>query len=156
MSIRKKIIIGLTLSLFLFAISLPVLAAPKVNEFTGIVAKQGGYETQGVTQLTFSQSIGQIIKVMLSLVGVIFLGLTVYAGILWMTASGSEEKTEKATKILSACVIGLLITVSAYSITVFVLVATSSASGLAAGTGGGSFWGSFWSSFSLNMSGLSF
>lgn len=95
------------------------MAAPNINELTGKVAGAGGYETN-VTDTSLSQSVGQVIKIVLGFVGVIFLVLTVYAGILWMTASGNEEKVTTATNILKASVVGLVIVVSAYSITYFV------------------------------------
>jgi amino acid transporter len=46
--------------------------------------------------------------------------LTVYAGILWMTAAGNESKTDSAKNILIAAVIGLAIVMTAYTITMFV------------------------------------
>ncbi len=63
---------------------------------------------------------GSVVKGVLALVGTVFFGLTVYAGILWMTASGNEERITKAKDILTAAAIGLFITLSAYTITVFV------------------------------------
>ena len=65
-------------------------------------------------------TIGTVVKGILGLTGTIFLLLTVYAGILWMTAQGSQEQVEKAMGIVKTCVIGLVITLSAYSITYFV------------------------------------
>lgn len=63
---------------------------------------------------------GAVIKGVLALAGTVFFALTVYAGILWMTASGNEERITKAKDILVAAVIGLFITMSAYTITYFV------------------------------------
>ena len=62
-----------------------------------------------------------IIKMALGVLGTIFLVLTVYAGFLWMTASGEEEKITKAKDILKASIIGLLIILTAYAITSFVI-----------------------------------
>ncbi len=64
--------------------------------------------------------VGNIIKSILSLVGIIFFVLTVYAGFLWMTARGDDSKIEKAKEILKSSITGLFIVVSAYAITVFV------------------------------------
>ncbi len=50
-------------------------------------------------------------------IGVIFLVLTVYAGILWMTAAGNDEKIGKAKKFFVDGVIGFVIAMSAFSIT---------------------------------------
>ena len=65
-------------------------------------------------------TVGTVVKGILGLTGTIFLLLTVYAGILWMTAQGSEEQISKAQDIIKACTIGLVVTLSAYSITYFV------------------------------------
>jgi len=72
-----------------------------------------------------------VITALLSLLGTIFFGLTIYAGILWMTAAGQEDKVTKATNILQAAVIGLIIVLAAYAITAFV---TSNLGGGGGGT----------------------
>ena len=64
--------------------------------------------------------ISTTIATALSLLGIIFLALTVYAGFLWMTAAGNEDKVSKAQKILVAAVIGMIVITSAYTITYFV------------------------------------
>jgi cytochrome bd-type quinol oxidase subunit 2 len=63
---------------------------------------------------------GQVIKAALSLVGLAFLLLMVYAGFLWMTARGEDTQIEKARKIISSTIIGLVLVLSAYAITLFV------------------------------------
>jgi hypothetical protein len=83
-------------------------------------AKTAGFD-ENTDQTTLSSNIGLMVRIVLSMSGVIFGILTVYAGILWMTARGSEEQTAKAQKIIFACVIGLIITLAAYSITAFVV-----------------------------------
>jgi len=65
-------------------------------------------------------SVATVIKTILALVGTIFLILTIYAGILWMTAQGEEEKVTKAKEIIKASIIGLVVIMSAYAITFFV------------------------------------
>lgn len=62
----------------------------------------------------------QIITVVLGLLGTIFLGLTVYAGYLWMTAGGEEEPITQAKSIIRNSVIGLGVVLMSYAITVFV------------------------------------
>lgn len=58
-----------------------------------------------------------IIKPVFGIVGTIFFALTVYAGVLWMTAAGDPKKVDKAKDILVSSVIGTVIVVSAYVIT---------------------------------------
>ena len=79
---------------------------------------------QGAGADTYSEVqniVGIGLNAALSLVGLIFLILMVYAGYLWMTARGEEEQIKKAQKIITSSIIGLIITVGAYSITAFVV-----------------------------------
>ncbi|KKQ27556.1 MAG: hypothetical protein US42_C0008G0067 [Candidatus Magasanikbacteria bacterium GW2011_GWC2_37_14] len=117
MNIKKIILIAI----FSLLLCTPVLA--KLNLGTGIAgqaAVKAGYEGN-TSEITFSQNIGTVINAALSLVGVIFLVLMVYAGYLWMTARGSEEEITKAKGIIIAAMIGLILVVGAYSITTFVV-----------------------------------
>ena len=63
----------------------------------------------------------KIIRIALGFLGIIAIGLIIYAGWLWMTADGQEEKIEKAKKILINAVIGLVIILSAFAIASFIL-----------------------------------
>jgi len=78
-----------------------------------------GYNT--ATRLTLSSIIARVIKVILSMLGIIFIILLIYAGLGWMTSGGNEEKVGKAKKTITAAIIGLVIVLSAYAITVFVI-----------------------------------
>ncbi len=73
-----------------------------------------------ISQATLESRVGGIIAAVLGMLGTLFLVLTIYAGVLWMTASGEEGKIEKAKDILKAAIIGLAIVLSAYTITYFV------------------------------------
>jgi hypothetical protein len=83
--------------------------------------------------------IGKIIAVVLSVLGVIFLILLIYAGAIWMTAGGDGKKVDKAKSILINAVVGLVLTISAYAISTFVLNLLGSSTN---GTGSGSTSGS--------------
>lgn len=88
------------------------------------------------TQLSgnFETSVSTIIKGALSLLGTIFLILMVYAGILWMTAQGNDDKVSKAKDIIQAAIIGLVVVMSAYAITSFI---TSKVGGTSTDSGSG-------------------
>lgn len=73
-----------------------------------------------------------IITVVFSLLGIVFLFLTLYAGYLWMTAMGDPKKVTKAKDILGQSVIGLIILVLSYGIS-YMVVGTI---GFAGGFGG--------------------
>lgn len=83
---------------------------------TGLVA---GGEEAGETQI--SNMIVRVIQIALDFVGVIFLILMVYAGFLWMMARGNEQRIEKAKTLIEAAVIGIVIVLASYGISVFVL-----------------------------------
>ncbi|MFH1789898.1 MAG: hypothetical protein ABH832_02410 [bacterium] len=157
-----KITVASIMVVFLFALAVCANAAPNINEFIPLVGQTAGFDT-AVTDTTLSQTVGKIIKSVLAMVGTVFLALTVYAGLLWMTAGGKEESVEKAIKIFRTSLIGLIIVVTSYSITVFVLSAifVIGSSGSSAGGAGGSnnnwveagttfheaagqFWNNFW------------
>lgn len=65
-------------------------------------------------------AVGAIIRTALSVIGMVFLVLTIYAGAIWMLAGGNEEQITKAKNIIKASAIGLVIIFAAYSITYFV------------------------------------
>ena len=93
-------------------------------------------EAAGLQETSLFSVIGTTIGVFLSILGVIFLILVIYAGFLWMTAAGNDEKVAKAKRILIQAVIGLIITLSAFAITNFVVNALTG-EGLFGGGGGG-------------------
>ncbi len=78
------------------------------------------------TEQDVGSMVGGIISAALSLVGVIFLALMVYAGFLWMTASGEADQITKAKNIIVSSLIGLGVVLSAYAITAFVTGSLSS------------------------------
>ncbi len=79
---------------------------------------QAGYEDRNTT---VEQYIANIINIILSLLGVIFLAFTIYGGLIWMTAQGNEERVKKARELITESVIGVIIVLAAYAITYFVL-----------------------------------
>jgi hypothetical protein len=77
------------------------------------------------TETSLNQIIATIVQTILGLMGVIFMLLIVYGGVIWMTAEGEEAKVEKAQKILKNAIIGLIIVLSAYAISYFIINALS-------------------------------
>jgi hypothetical protein len=65
--------------------------------------------------------IGGLINAVLGVVGIVFVVLVVYAGVLYMTAQGEAGKVEKAKTMLTQAVIGIVIIVLAYAISNFVI-----------------------------------
>ena len=63
----------------------------------------------------------KLVRIALSLLGIVFLVIVLYGGYLWMTAGGNEERVGDAKKWIFSGVIGLAIILSAFGITTFVL-----------------------------------
>jgi hypothetical protein len=62
---------------------------------------------------------GALIGVAFSVIGIVFLGLALYAGYKWMTAQGNEKDVTKARDTLINATIGVVLMVAAYAITNF-------------------------------------
>lgn len=119
---KNKIKNILILFCLVFVLILPyfVFAQAPIDKLKIIQPGSGYAEIQtGQNEMIFN--IGKIIKVFLSLLGVIFLILMLYAGYNWMTASGDEAKVSKAKDTITRAIIGLIITVGAYGISSFVI-----------------------------------
>lgn len=85
---------------------------------------EAGFGTKSIYQ-----TVGSIIKVALGVVGLIAVVLVIYGGFKWMTSGGSEEKVDEAKKLLYSGIIGLVIILSAYALSSFVLSTLTTATG---------------------------
>lgn len=111
----------------------PVLAQSATTTISqGLDAAAGSSYS---TRLTVSVFVGNMIRTLLAATGIIFLIITVYAGILYMTAQGDDSKIKKAKSMLTSSVIGLIIIVGAYAITRYVVDALSRAATVTTTTG---------------------
>ena len=70
--------------------------------------------------MTLGMVIANVVKAFLSLLGIIFVVLMVWAGYNWMTAGGEEEKVNKAKNTIRRALIGIVIIIASYAITYFV------------------------------------
>lgn len=69
---------------------------------------------------SINSTISYVITLFLSFLGVIFLILMIYGGMMWMTARGNDDRVKKAKDIIIDSIIGLIVVVAAYAITYFV------------------------------------
>lgn len=127
----KKTTILLVIVSFLLALNIASVAAQGTLDLTGKLKNVGGnagYSSE-VSENTIPNTVGNIIKALLSLLGIIFMVYIVYAGYLWMIARGNEEQLTKAKAIIRGSIIGLIIVLAAYAITQFVLTSIINATG---------------------------
>lgn len=125
---RKRLIKNLIISgsLLIFSVAnfivLPTAYAAdkgtydfKKQSGLNVTAGEAGYDI-GREASSLETIISSIIYAFLGLVGIIFFGLIIYSGFIWMTAQGNEEKAKKATDIIFSALFGLIITLAAYAI----------------------------------------
>lgn len=119
----KRILASL-LIIFSFSICQPLLAQPE--EGGSDERLWGGYatdirDTTGLGNDDPRHIAANIINIILGFLGIIALVLIIYAGFKWMTAAGNETQVGDAKKLLVAAVIGLIIILSAFALSSFVL-----------------------------------
>lgn len=124
MNIKQKFVSGLTaasMAVSLFAPFAAFAASPldqsNADSYLNRVAGTAGIK--GEKKLP--EVIGSIINVALSMLGLVFLGLALYAGFKWMTAQGDSKAVDEAQGTLKNAVIGMIITVSAYALSTFIM-----------------------------------
>lgn len=81
-------------------------------------ASSAGYKTGNVQIPTV---IGAVLQALFGLIAILFFGMMLYAGYNWMTAMGDSEKVTKAKDTIISAIIGIIIIIAAYAITMFVI-----------------------------------
>ncbi|HBU28031.1 TPA: hypothetical protein DEB00_02860 [Candidatus Uhrbacteria bacterium] len=125
MSRTQQILISFLTSFFLLgtlALALPARAdfepgvpTSALDQTADITTIGGGGEDQ------IFNTIGNIVNVLLGLLGIIFFLITLYAGYIWMTAQGDPTKVTKAQTMIVQGVIGIIIILSAFAISNFAI-----------------------------------
>ena len=123
---RYKLVLTLAIALtFGMLVAAPAGAVDDEDPF-GFESVGGEFdETFGDEDI--ATTIASIIKVALTLMGIVVVTLFIYAGFLWMTAAGNPDKVGKAKTLLAQAVIGLILILASYAISQFVVEAISSA-----------------------------
>lgn len=104
-------------------ISLPVFGADNsLNYLKNAVAGTGLDKNPGL-----SVFIGNVVEFILGFLGLVFLVIIVYAGVIWTTAQGDTKKVDKAKDMLKNGVMGLAIVFAAYAVEFFVVSSLASA-----------------------------
>lgn len=118
--VMRKILAGLKLfgaSILSLFFVLPVHAQDVLRGLTqaGKEAYPSGPPTTDITG-----TISSLVTTTIGLIGVVFFLLLLYAGVLYMTSAGDEDKVGKAKKLIADAIIGMVIIFSAYALASFV------------------------------------
>ena len=123
---RRVVFFGLTILLGLF------LAFIQIQAVELEVGLEYGAQT-GLGTQDIRVTIANIIRVFLGLLGIVAVALIIYGGYLYMTAAGMPEKIDRAKKLLTGALIGLVIILSAFAIASFILSTLVGVVGLPSG-----------------------
>lgn len=84
--------------------------------------KEFGNTSYGSNAQTSPQIVvARIIRAALGLLGTLLVIYMVYGGMMWMTSNGESSKVDKAKGILRQAIVGMIIVISAYAISSFVV-----------------------------------
>jgi len=110
-------------ALFALGLSLIFGLAPVSADLTENVM---GQVKAGAETAQFSEAIDPrlaimgVVRMILAVTGIVFTILIFYGGYNYFTSHGEEEKAEKGGKIMRMAIIGLIIILFSYSITLFI------------------------------------
>ena len=132
LTLKRSLLFGLALSMLLLGFSSLALATEdeEATESAASAIISGLDDSAGAynENLTLTVFIGNLLQALLTATGILFLVLTVWAGIIYMTAAGDDTKIKKAKNMIVSSLIGLIIIVSAYALTSYVIEAIATAS----------------------------
>lgn len=107
------------------------LATPVVSHATVITSFsiESIGSSLGLGEADLRTTAMNVIRLLLALMTLIAVTLIIYGGFVWLTSAGNEENVEKAKRIISAAVIGLIIILLAWAIVIFVAKTTANVTG---------------------------
>ena len=112
-----------------FLIFLSPVQAIDSSAMAGLdTAAKNGFSGEPAIQ-DVPSAIGSMVGLALSFVGLAFFVLMIYGGFIWMFARGNDQDVQKAKDLIQAAIIGLIIVLMAYAITMFIGNALTEGSG---------------------------
>jgi hypothetical protein len=142
MSTSKKRWLLFLLSLFLIVGLVPGVLAQgnnvDPNLLWGTNFSQSRFQSiVGLGEQDPRVTIAKVIRLLLGFLGIIAVTIIIYAGFIWMTSGGNEEKISKAKALLKNGVIGLIIILASFGIVAFIIRQLIGATTGGGGGGGG-------------------
>lgn len=108
-------------SLFALARPIAVLAQEDATSFS--IESIGS--KVGLGEADLKTTVLNIVQLVLGLMTLIAVVLVIYGGFVWLTSAGNEENIERAKRIISAAVVGLIIILLAWAVVIFVARTTA-------------------------------
>ncbi|MEK7580569.1 MAG: hypothetical protein AAB465_03110 [Patescibacteria group bacterium] len=116
---KKYLFATLLTAILGVAIVVPTIALAQTNNWEmGLTQFQG---QTGLGNQDLPTTIGKIVNIVLSFLGLIAVVIIIIGGFMWMTSGGSEEKIGAAKKLMINGIIGLLIIIISYAAANFIV-----------------------------------
>lgn len=129
--LRSGVLIIMAYLSFSFLLSVALAQAPEAGQGLNVTnsAIDALDTTAGAAKITadpktsptVAQIVGGVINIALGIFGLFFFTLTIYGGIIWLTAGGNKERADKAVKILTNSSVGVIIIIIAYLVTNYIV-----------------------------------
>ena len=111
--------------IYIFIISIiliPIFVFASGAEDALVGLQTSAYESGvGSPDTDISVFVGNIIRALLGLLGILILIFILYGGYLWLASGGNDQMVKKAKDILTSAFIGLIIVLAAMAITTFIM-----------------------------------
>lgn len=132
--VNKKTLLGIAMAVLMGVSLMPGLASANDLDAGAGAGNEDTFgldyvDNSGLGQKDLRETVGDLIRVGLSIIGIVLVILFLFNGFKWMTAGGDSGKIDEAKKGMTAAVIGLAIALSAYAISIFVLRVLSEGTG---------------------------
>ena len=118
-NMKKIIFVAIALFLLFNIANIQAIGLNNAGTEINNAANTIGYNTTGSNDL--STVVGNLIKIILAILGVLFLILIIISGIQWMSAGGNDDLVKKSKGRIKNATIGLGITLLAYMISYYVV-----------------------------------
>jgi cbb3-type cytochrome oxidase subunit 3 len=135
----KTLILAAMLMIVFFGILSPFKTVQAQTSSVNITDGLGEIQQQTQLSSNLPQIIGNIVRVVFGLLGIILFLLFFYAGFIWMTARGNDEQVDKAKRIIKNAIIGTVVVLLSYALSQGILyllgVGRNNTGGLFGGSG---------------------
>jgi len=127
----KKVFLVLGFMFFslVSTLTLSLPAQAQVNPFGNDSLKDSINSNLGLGNRDPREIAASVINIFMGFLGIVAVVIILIGGFKWMTAGGNETQIDEAKKMITAGVIGLVIILAAWGITIFVLNALLNATG---------------------------
>ena len=117
MKISSKVLISVFSLSILAVLTLPMMAGAQFGQDN----MNALGTTAGLGSKSLPELFGSIIQVILSFLGIVAVLICIGGGFMWMTAGGDAAKVDKAKKMITNGIIGVVIVVASYAIATFLI-----------------------------------